>query len=65
MIKTVIRMRNNMVIVFDADGEPVPQYQGQYEDVREGILRDAPAGAVFNHWFGFTLEPEAVPGKTW
>ena len=61
MIKTVIRIKNNMVIVFDADGEPVPQYQGQYEDVKEIILRDAPAGTVFNHWFGYTPKFEAVP----
>ena len=65
MIKTVIRIRNNMVMVFDADGEQVPQYQGRYEDVKERILRDAPGGTVFNHWFGFTLKPEAVPGITW
>ena len=65
MIKTVIRIRNNMVMVFDAEGEQVPDYQGQYEDVKERILRDASSGTVFNHWFGHTLEPEAVPGKTW
>jgi len=65
MIKTVIRIRNNMVMVFDAEGEQVPDYQGQYEDVKERILRDAPSGTVFNHWFGHSLEPMAVPGKTW
>ena len=65
MIKTVIRVRNNMVIVFDAEGEQVPEYQGQYEDVKERILRDAPSGTVFNHWFGYSLKPKAVPGKNW
>lgn len=65
MIQTVIRIRNNMVMVFDAEGEQIPKYQGQYEDVKEGILRDAPAGTVFNHWFGYSLNPEAVPEKTW
>ena len=65
MIKTVIRLGNNMVMVFDAEGEQIPGYQGQYEDVKERILRDASSGTVFNHWFGHTLEPEAVPGKTW
>ena len=65
MIKTVIRIRNNMVMVFDAEGEQVPDYQGQYEDVKERILRDAQSGIVFNHWFGHSLEPRAVPGKTW
>lgn len=65
MIKTVIRVRNNTVMVFDAEGEQIPEYQGQYEDVKERILRDAPAGAVFNNWFGKVLEPTAVPGKNW
>ena len=65
MIKTVIRAGNDMVMVFDAEGEQMPEYQGQYEDVREGILRDAPAGTVFNHWFGCSLEPSDVPVKDW
>ena len=64
VIKTVIRLSNDMVMVFDAEGEQVPGYQGQYDDVRETILRDA-RGAEFNHWFGLTLEPETVPGKNW
>jgi hypothetical protein len=61
MIKTVIRIRNNMVIVFDAEGEQIPQYQGQYQDVKGIILRDAPAGTVFNHWFGYTTKTGAMP----
>ena len=65
MIKTAIRLRNNMVMVFNAEGEQVPDYQGQYEDVKERVLRDASSGTVFNHWFGCALEPEAVPGKNW
>ena len=65
MIKTVIRLRSNMVIVFDAVGEQIPEYQGQYEDVKERILRDAPSGTVFNHWFGHSLLPKAVLGNNW
>jgi hypothetical protein len=65
MIKTVIRLRNNLVMVFDAEGEQIPEYQGQYEDVKERILKDAATGTVFNHWFGHAPEPEAVPGKKW
>ena len=65
MIKTVIRLRNSMVVVFDAEGEQIPEYQGQYEDVKGRILGDAPAGAKFNHWFGYTLKPKAVPGGKW
>ena len=52
MIKTVIRLKNNMVMVFDTEGEQVPEYQGKYEDVKGRILRDASTGTVFNHWFG-------------
>ena len=58
MIKTVIRLRNNMVMVFDAEGEQVPEYQGQFEDVKERILGDAPEGTLFKHWFGYTLKPK-------
>ena len=65
MIKTVIRLRNNMVMVFDFEGEQVPAYQGQYENVREKILRDALSGTIFNHWFGNTLEPKAVTVENW
>ena len=65
VIKTVIKLRNNMVMVFDAEGEQIPEYQGQYEDVKERILRDAPAGTVFNHRFGYSLEPETVSGESW
>ncbi len=65
MIKNVIRMSNNMVMVFDDKGEQMPEYQGQYADVKGIILADAPAEAVFNHWFGNAPEPEAVSGKSW
>ena len=65
MMKTVIRLRNNMVMVFNAVGEQIPEYQGQYEDVKERILRDAPSGTVFNHWFGCSLEPGTVLSKSW
>jgi len=47
MIKTVIRSRNNMVMVFDNKGEQIPEYQGYYEDVKEKILADAPEGYSF------------------
>ncbi|MFC2001473.1 hypothetical protein ACFLUZ_03085 [Chloroflexota bacterium] len=65
MIKTVIRLKNDMVMVFDAEGEQIPGYQGQYECVKEGILRDALSGTVFNHWFGHTIKPESVSEKSW
>lgn len=65
MIKTVIRVKNDMVMVFDEDGEQIPEYQGYYNDVKEKILADAPPGSVFNHWFGRSSEPERVTGETW
>lgn len=65
MIKTVIRLGNNMVMVFDAEGEQIPEYQGQYEDVKESVLRDASSRTVFNHWFVCAIEPKAVPSKKW
>ena len=65
MIKTVIRIKNDYVMVFDEDGEQVPGYQGHYNDVKAKILADAPAGSVFNHWFGNSPEPEKVTGATW
>ena len=65
MIKTVIRISNDMVMVFDDKGEQMPGYQGQYEDVKGKILVDAAAGTVFNYWFGCSSEPEVVAGKNW
>lgn len=65
MIKTVIRLNNNMVMVFDAEGEQIPEYQGQYEEVKERILRAAPSGTVFNHWFGHTLKPRTLLAEKW
>ena len=65
MIKTVIRLRNDLVLVFDTEGEQVPEYQGQYEDVKERILRSTSPGTVFKHWFGYSLEPEILPRTNW
>jgi len=65
MIKMIIRIQNNMVMVFDEEGKQIPEYQGYYGDVKERILADAPADSVFNHWFGCSLEPEVVAGEVW
>jgi len=56
MIKTAIRFQNNMVGVFDRKGEQIPEYQGQYEEVKEGVLRDAPPHAIFAHCFNHATE---------
>jgi hypothetical protein len=65
MINKIIRLKNDMVLVFDEKGRELPEYQGQYDDVRDRILEDAPAGAVFNHWFGHSLKADVVSTKKW
>jgi hypothetical protein len=65
MIKTVIRIKNDMVMVFDENGEELPEYQGYYQDVKDRILADARPDAVFNHWFGHSLNPETVSLECW
>jgi hypothetical protein len=64
MIATIIRLKNSLVMVFDAAGEQVPPYQGWYLDVKERILRDAPANAAFTNWFGYN-GPDSVPRENW
>lgn len=65
MINKIIRLRNNLVMVFDEQGEQLPEYQGLYRDVKEKILASAPEGAIFNHWFGHTTKPDIVPNEKW
>lgn len=65
MIKTVIRIKNDMVMVFDEDGEQIPEYQGYYDDVKEKILANATPDSVFINWFDYSPEPERVTGETW
>ena len=65
MIKTVIKSQRNMVLVFDETGEQLPEYQGDYEEVKENILRDAPAFAVFAHWFNPADEPLSISKEDW
>ena len=65
MIKSVIRCPNNMVIVFDREGEQIPKYQGQYQEVRETILQDAPPEAVFGYWFDYDTDIKTVYREEW
>ena len=65
MIKTVIRLENNMVMVFDNKGEQIPEYQGNYEKRKEEILQSAPADALFAHGFTEAGEPIRVPREKW
>ena len=64
MTKTVIRFQN-MVVVFDKKGEQMPEYQGQYEAVKESILGDAPPDAIFAHGLTDDGELRRVPREEW
>ena len=65
MIKTAIKFRNNMVMVFDKWGEQIPEYQGQYEKVKQGILSDALADTIFALGFTDAGELREVPREKW
>ncbi len=65
MIKTVVRMKNDMVMVFDVRGEQITAYQGHYDCVREKILKAASPDAVFLNWFGSDANPETVSREEW
>ena len=65
MIKTVIRCSSNMVMVFDKKGEQIPQYQGQYKEVRGKIIGGAPPNAVFGYFSDYETEQQIVPREQW
>jgi hypothetical protein len=54
-----------MVMVFDEKGEQIPEYQGQYEEVKKGILKDAPPTAVFSYLFDYEPELREAPKEQW
>ena len=65
MIKTAIRCPNNMVMVFDEKGEQIPEYQGQYEEVKGGILKDTSLDAVFGYLSNYEPELREVRKEEW
>jgi hypothetical protein len=65
MIKTIIRTKNDMVMVFDEKGNEMPEYQGYYNDVKEKILTNAQAASIFNHWFGRSRKPGKIRPENW
>ena len=65
MIKTVVRMKNDLVMVFDGRGEQMPAYQGKYGEVRDKVVQDAPQDAVLLHWFGSDPIPKTVSREEW
>ena len=65
MIKTAIKCPNGVVMVFDKKGEQIPEYQGQYQKVKEGILKNAPPDATFGYFPDYETELRAVPREKW
>jgi hypothetical protein len=65
MIKSIIRCPNDMVMVFDEMGEQIPEYQGQYEEMKERILKDAPHTSRFGYFFDYEPELQEVPRNEW
>jgi hypothetical protein len=65
MIKTVIKFRNNMVMVLDKKGEQIPEYQGSYEKMKKEILQEAPPDTLFAHGFTEAGEPIRVQREKW
>ena len=65
MIKTVIRFKSNMVMVFDRWGEQIPKYQGQYEKMKGSILGDALSDTIFALGFTDAGELQKVPREEW
>ena len=54
-----------MVLVFDKRGEQIAQYQGQYEEVKGEILKDAPPSTIFGCFPDYEHELKIVPRDEW
>ena len=65
IIRTIIRYPSDMVMAFDKEGEQIPEYQGQYREVRQSILEDAPPDAIFGYFSDFVPELREVPREDW
>jgi len=64
-IKSVIKSQDGTVMVFNATGEQIPEYQGRYEEVKEIILKVAPQYTVFGCFPNCETELEVVPREEW
>ena len=64
MLDYVIKFHNGMVIVFDEEGEQLPEYQGKYEEVKDKILADAPPGARFFRGL-WMISGGEIPREKW
>jgi hypothetical protein len=65
MIKTAIRCPNDIVMVFDERGRQVFEYQHQYDQVKEKILKDAPPDTLFGFFLDYDTELRVVPREEW
>ncbi|MCD6453490.1 MAG: hypothetical protein J7K77_04320 [Dehalococcoidales bacterium] len=65
MIKFVIKDISGMVMVFDEQGEQLPEYQGQYGELRRRVLEDAPQEAIFGCFPGDEDELKIIPREEW
>ena len=65
MIKAAIRFQNDMVMVFDKNGEQIPEYQDQYQEAKESILTDAPPDTMFAHGLTDDGELRRVSREEW
>ena len=65
MIKTAIRCPNDIVMLFDERGRQVFEYQHQYDEVKEKILKDAPPDTLFGFFLDFDTELRIVPREKW
>lgn len=64
-IKLVIRLKNDLVMSFDAGGEQLAAYQGRYEEVKQKILRDATPDTEFVHWSDEAINAGTVAREDW
>jgi hypothetical protein len=64
IISSVMKAENGVVLVFDARGEQIPEYQGLYQTVKPRILKDAPPAAIF-YAFDNETELKTVPRNEW
>ena len=65
IIRTIIRCPSDIVMAFDEEGEQIPEYQGQYREVRQSILKDAPPDAIFGYLSDFVPELREVLREDW
>lgn len=58
MIKEAVLFDNEMVIVFDENGQQIPEYQGRHSQVVTKIIQDSTDKTIFKFatWGQFAIE---------